>query len=225
MTEMRNKPEEKFIPKAVIFDLDGTIIDTERFYRKCWPLAVAKFGYEMTDEQVLQLRSLGRPFAPAKLKEWCGEDFDYWGMREYRKVLVNQCIAEEGIVLKPGIVELLDFLKQAGITIAIATATDMERTAKYLDEVGIRHYFDKICSAVDVKEGKPMPYVYLEACRQLGLNPADCFAVEDAPNGIRSAATAGCKVIFVPDQTESEPEEELCYAKVKRADEIIGLIQ
>ncbi|MCR4618497.1 MAG: HAD family phosphatase [Lachnospiraceae bacterium] len=214
-----------YAPKAVIFDLDGTIIDTEKFYRKVWPKALKHFGYDMTDAQVLELRSLGRPFAPKKLKEWFGEDFDYDKVRSYRKELFEECVKEEGIVIKPGVKKLLEYLKEKGIIIAIATATDIPRATRYLDAVGITGLFDKICSAADVPEGKPAPYVYLEACKQLGLEPAECFAVEDAPNGIISAAKAGCKVIFVPDQTESEPEaEKLIYAKAKTADEIIGLL-
>ena len=70
--------------EAVLFDLDGTLIDTERMYRVCWPAAASAFGYEMTDEQALALRSLGRPFAPAKLKEWFGENFDYEAVRGKR---------------------------------------------------------------------------------------------------------------------------------------------
>ena len=62
---------------AVIFDLDGTLIDTEKYYRICWPKAVEHFGYTMTDEQALSLRSLGRPYAPERFREWYGEDFDY----------------------------------------------------------------------------------------------------------------------------------------------------
>ena len=219
--KMKKKAALKNVPKAVIFDLDGTLIDTERFYHKVWPEAAEHFGYMMTDEQALQLRSLGRPFAPKKMKEWFGEDFNYDAVRAYRKRLFEQCVSNEGIKLKAGIKELLDFLKEKGVTIAVATATDTERTERYLKAAGVYEYFDKICSAADVKEGKPSPYVYIEACKQLGLMPEECLAVEDAPNGIKSAADAGCRVIFVPDQTQDEPEaEKLCMAKVQTADEI-----
>ena len=219
--KMKKKAALKNVPKAVIFDLDGTLIDTERFYHKVWPEAAEHFGYMMTDEQALQLRSLGRPFAPKKMKEWFGEDFNYDAVRAYRKRLFEQCVSNEGIKLKTGIKELLDFLKEKGVTIAVATATDTERTERYLKAAGVYEYFDKICSAADVKEGKPAPYVYIEACKQLGLMPEECLAVEDAPNGIKSAADAGCRVIFIPDQTQDEPEaEKLCLAKVQTADEI-----
>ena len=193
--------------KAVIFDLDGTLIDTEKYYRIFWPKALAEFGYTMTDDQVLAMRSLGRPFAPAQLKAWFGEDLDYLAVRDRRKVLMEECLDREGIELKPGAVELLQWLRAHGIVTAIATATDLERATKYLKKVGLDGYFDRVISAVQVKEGKPSPDIYRYACEQLELAPEECFAVEDSPNGVMSAYRAGCKVIMVPDQTP--PDEEL----------------
>ena len=193
--------------KAVIFDMDGTLIDTERYYRIFWPKALAEFGYHMTDEQVLAMRSLGRPFAPRQLKEWFGEELDYYAVRDRRKELMEECLDREGIQKKPGAVEILEYLKQHHITAAIATATDLERTNKYLDKVGLSGYFDKLISATMVKEGKPYPDIYLYACKELGYAPEECIAVEDSPNGVMSAYRAGCKVVMVPDQTR--PGEEL----------------
>ena len=141
--------------KAVLFDMDGTLIDTEKYYRVFWPMAMAEFGYTLTDEQVLSMRSLGRPFAPAQLKAWFGEDLDYYAVRNRRKELMEEVIDRDGIQLKPGAVEILEELKKRGVLIAIATATDLERTEKYLKMTGIREYFDRLISATQVKEGKP----------------------------------------------------------------------
>lgn len=189
---------------TVIFDMDGTLIDTEKYYRKCWPLALKAFGYEMSDEQALELRSLGRPFAPTHFKKLYGEDFDYPLVREKRKELVEECIREEGIQLKPGAVELLTWLRERNIRTAVATASDMERTERYLKMLGIYEYFDRLISATMVKEGKPSPDIYLYACEQMGRRPEECLAVEDSPNGVLSAYNAGCKVVLVPDQTPPE---------------------
>ena len=90
-----------YMIKAVIFDMDGTLIDTERYYRAFWPKALEAFGYRMTDQQALAMRSLGRPFAPALLKEWFGEDLDYCAVREKRKELMEECLRQEGIRRKP----------------------------------------------------------------------------------------------------------------------------
>lgn len=198
---------EKDTIKAVIFDMDGTLIDTEKYYRVFWPKAMAEFGYTLTDEQVLFMRSLGRPFAPAQLKAWFGEDLDYYAIRDRRKEMMEEVLDREGIEKKPGAVEILEYLKAHGIVAAIATATDLERTNKYLEKVGLKGYFDKLISATMVREGKPSPDIYQYACEQLGFQPSECVAVEDSPNGVMSAYRAGCKVIMVPDQTQ--PDEEL----------------
>lgn len=212
--------------RAVIFDLDGTLIDTEKHYRIFWPKALAAFGYHMTDEQALRLRSLGRPFAPALLKEWFGEELDYYAVRQKRKDMMEEYLDREGVQRKCGALELVRKLKELGIVTAIATASDLERTEKYLRLTGLEGYFDRLISATQVKEGKPAPDIYTYACEQLGLVPAECLAVEDSPNGVLSAYRAGCRTVMVPDQTE--PDEELkkyLYAQADNLTDILGLIE
>ncbi|MCI5955332.1 MAG: HAD family phosphatase [Lachnospiraceae bacterium] len=211
--------------RAVIFDMDGTLIDTEKYYRIFWPKALAEFGYHMTDEQALSMRSLGRPFAPARLRQWFGEELDYDAVRQRRKDMMEECLDREGIRRKPGALELVQRLKADGITTAVATATDPERTAKYLRLTGLEGYFDRLISATQVKEGKPSPDIYLYACEQLGLKPEECLAVEDSPNGVLSAYRAGCKVVMVPDQTEADEEtKKYLYAVAENLDEVYEII-
>ncbi len=207
---------------AVIFDMDGTLIDTEKYYRVFWPRALAQFGYHMTDEQALYMRSLGRPFAPAKLKEWFGPELDYAAVRSCRKRLMEDYLEKVGIDLKPGALELLGALQEHHVQTAIATASDRERTVKYLGNLGLLPYFSRIICATQVREGKPAPDIYLYACEQLGKVPGECFAVEDSPNGVRSAYRAGCKVIMVPDQTP--PDEELSGLLYAKADCLLDIL-
>lgn len=211
--------------KAVIFDMDGTLIDTEKYYRICWPKSLEAFGYHMTDEQALSMRSLGRPFSEERLKDWFGPKIDYQATREKRKELVQAYIDREGISLKPGAKEILQTLRKMHITAAIATATDPERTEQCLRKAGIYDGFARICSATMVKQGKPAPDIYLYACEQLGLPPGECMAVEDSPNGVLAAYRAGLKVVMVPDQTEPDEELKKClYARVDTLFDIKDLL-
>jgi len=225
-TEGYDMEEKNTLPvKAVIFDLDGTLIDTEKIYRQIWPEAMRQLGYVYTDEQYLSMRSLGRPYSPARFKEWYGDDFDYDKARRIRGGLFNSYIAEHGISCKPGATTLLDYLHKMGIITAIATATDLPRAEEYLKMTGLYGYFDRVISATMVDEGKPSPKVYQYACSELGFSPDSCIAVEDAPNGILSAYRAGLKVIMVPDQSPLDSEsEKLIFAECKSLDEIASLI-
>lgn len=210
---------------AFIFDLDGTLIDTEKLYRKYWPMALADYGYELSDERALMLRSLGRPFAPRQFKDWYGEDFDYNLIRQRRKEYVEGHIEKYGIDLRPGVKDILTFLKEKNITVAIATATDLERTTKYLEMTGISEFFTDIICANMVEHGKPAPDIYKYACEKLNKKPSECFAVEDAPNGVKSAYDAGLKVIFIPDQAPSDDSfKSMIFAEFDNISKIKSLI-
>lgn len=212
---------------AVIFDLDGTLIDTEKYFRRCWPKAFEHFGYKLTDEQYLSIRSLGKPFVQQTLKKYSGDpNFNYDEVISYRAKLMEEMIAKNGLQIKKGAVELLTFLKEKGIIIAIATASPVDRSERYLKMVGMLDYFDKIISARNMKEGKPSPDVYSYACKELGFLPENCIAVEDSPNGVLSAYRAGCKVIMVPDQDQPDSETiNRLFAKADSLDKIITLIK
>ncbi|MBO4670152.1 MAG: HAD family phosphatase [Lachnospiraceae bacterium] len=190
--------------KIVFFDMDGTLIDTEKYFRRFWPKAAAAFGYEMSDEQALSMRSLGRPFAPVQLKAWFGPETDYQAIRAKRTEMMEAQFAIDGLQLRPGAVEILTELKERGIPAVVVTASPIERTERYLTEVGILQYFDRIISATQVAEGKPSPDVYLLASKEVGFPTEECLAVEDSPNGVMSAYRAGCKVVMVPDQTPAD---------------------
>lgn len=193
--------------KTILFDMDGTLLDTEKYYRRFWKQAAADCGFFMTDEQALSMRSLGRPFAVEQIREYFGLEADYTRIRSRRMELMNAALEQEGIPLKPFAKEVLEALNNRGYCLAVATATDLQRTEAYLKETGLFSYFRHIICAAMVERGKPAPDIYLYACQVLGVRPEETYAIEDSPNGVQSACQAGCKVIMIPDQTP--PDEEL----------------
>ena len=209
--------------KAVLFDMDGLLLDTEKLLVRFWQEAAREEGFDMTREIALNIRSMHRSFAIPYLKSVLGDDFDYLKTRSLRMELMSDYLAENGLELKKGAKELLTYLNENKIPAAVATATDSERAEKYLKETGIFGYFDKIISATMVKEGKPKPDIYIYAAKQLGLEPWECAALEDSPNGVKSAASAGCRTIMVPDLTE--PDEELSRIIAARADSLEDVIE
>lgn len=212
--------------KAVLFDLDGTVLDTEKLLVRYWVQAANEAGFPMRREHALQLRSLASAYAEPLLREWFGESCSYWTLRERRMALMAADLAENGLEVKAGIPELLAYLGEKGYRRAVVTATNAERAEEYLRSAGLYEAFDDLISAHMVKNGKPKPDVYLYAAERLGLSPPECVAVEDSPNGVRSASAAGCKTVMIPDLTE--PEEDflpLLYAKCETPAALIGLLK
>ncbi|MBE6900872.1 MAG: HAD family phosphatase [Ruminococcaceae bacterium] len=209
--------------RAVIFDMDGLILDTEKLLVKYWCQAANEAGFPMQREHALNIRSLARKFAIPYLQGIFGEDFDYVSIRTRRMELMTEALAKDGLETKKGIRELLQFLKENGIPAAVATATDYERAKDYLTKVGIFEYFEKVICATMVESGKPKPDIYLYAAQQLGLPPEQCMALEDSPNGVRSAASAGCITVMVPDLTQ--PDDELNGLIFAKADSLLDVPQ
>ena len=212
--------------RAVIFDMDGVLIDTEKHYNIAWCEAAKQAGYtDFTREHALMLRSCDARAASKMMKGIFGEQFDYYAIREIRRTIVAKRLAKYGLEKKPGLDEILAFLHKKGIKTAVATATPLELTLQHLEKIGVKDQFDKIVSAKQVENGKPAPDVYLYACEQIGEQPKDCIAVEDSPNGIRSAYAAGCMPVMVPDLTEPDEElKPLLYEVVKTLADVQGII-
>lgn len=208
--------------KAVVFDMDGLLLDTEKLLVKFWVQAANEAGFPMTREQALDLRSLHRSFAVPYLKGLFGGEFDYLKVRGRRMELMREYLAENPLELKKGAVELLGYLRERKIPAAVCTATDYGRAAEYLKRVGIFDYFSGIICASAVKKGKPEPDIYLYAAEKLGLEPGDCMALEDSPNGVRSAASAGFVTVMIPDLTQ--PDDELSAIIFKKADSLSDII-
>lgn len=212
--------------QGVIFDMDGLLLDTEKLLLRFWCQAANEFGYPMEKKHVLSIRSLARKYAIPKLKGYFGEDFDYHKVRNRRLELMNAFIDEYGIETKKGAQELLQFLKEKGYQTAVATATDLQRTQRYLTQVDLLKYFDKIVCASQVENGKPAPDIYIKAASELSLPPKECIALEDSPNGILSAYRAGCIPVMVPDLDKpGEDMKKLLFQEKEDLLEVIELLE
>lgn len=211
--------------KGVVFDLDGTLLDTEKLYRRFWVEAARQLGYPMEERHALMIRSMTAAYAePLLRREVCAE-FDYHAVRALRRKIMGEYIDRNGVDPKPQLLETLETIKARGIKIGLATATPEQRARKYLRMVGAEAYFDDVTCADMVSHGKPQPDIYLLACERIETAPEETLAVEDSPTGIRAAHAAGCLPVMVPDQ--DEPDEEIraiCHAVVPGLYDVIDLI-
>mgnify|MGYP003290243570 CR=1 FL=1 len=212
--------------KAVFFDMDGLVLDTEKLYTRFWQEAGIAMGYPMTKEHALGMRSLNREAGLLKMQSYFGESVDYDGTRKKRIELMDAFIEKEGVEVKQGLDVLLRYLKEQGIKTAITTSSPIERTISYLSMVGLEHSFDKLITGYMVKKGKPEPDIYLYASQQFGFQPSECMVLEDSPAGITAAYRAGCLPVMIPDQDEPTKEiEEMLFAKVKSLDLVVELLK
>lgn len=210
--------------KGIISDMDGVILDTEKLYVRFWREAASFYGFPMTLEHALGIRSLSGKLAEEKLQGWFGKEFDYNAVRQKRIELMDEFVNQNGVEPKPGAKALLSYIKDKGYALALATATPVDRAGRYLKSVELYSFFDQIVSAREVKRGKPAPDIYLCAAKRLGLDPKECIALEDSQNGIRSAFAAGCKTIMVPDL--DRPTEEimpLLYGVANGLEDVINI--
>ena len=212
--------------RGVLFDMDGVVIDTEKLYTRFWMEACRFYGFPMTREQALGMRSLGGPRAQAQLRSCFGEGADYPAIRAKRIELMNAFIAENGVELKPGIRELLAYLKENGIRCAITSSAGLPTIREHLGSVGIVHLFDRLCSGKDVPNGKPAPDIYLHGAACLGLRPEECLAIEDSPAGIEAAFRAGTYLVMIPDQDQPSGETlAMCFARADALTDVIVLLE
>lgn len=211
--------------KAVLFDMDGLMLDTERLAVDGWIKAGKLLGYPITFEIALQTRGTIIPKSREYYRNLYGEGFDYDKARGVRNDHVADWIAEHGVPAKPGLLELLRALREKGIAACIATATVRPIAERYLREVGALEYFSGFVSGDEVKNGKPSPDIFLLAAQRMGVPPEQCLVLEDSPFGVEAACRAGCKPIMVPDLTQPDDElREKCAFVAETLADVIPLL-
>jgi HAD superfamily hydrolase (TIGR01509 family) len=192
-------------PAAVIFDMDGLLFDTEALYQEALLLAAAEGGHEVAPG--LFSRTLGLPFAQCRLLllSHFGEAFpvDAFEAAWLRHFWI---IAETRLALKPGALELLDTLDQLRLPRAICTSSSRGTVERHLTAHDLMRRFDEIVGHGDYEIGKPAPDPFLKAAGRLRIEPQLCLALEDSPNGVRSASAAGMMTVMVPDLAEATDE-------------------
>ena len=182
---------------AVIFDMDGLLIDSERAILQCW--RDAAIGQSLALDDGLWLSMVGLHEAG------CAELLNGMLGVEQARLLSLECgrgydrMVEAGLPLRPGARDLLEDLRDLGVPMAIATSTRGERARIKLARSGIEHFFGHVVTSSDVVHAKPAPDLYLLAAQRLGIAPAGCVALEDSEYGVRAASAAGLRVIQVPD--------------------------
>ena len=215
--------------KYAIFDMDGTLLDTESIYMRSWVEMGDKWGLDHeTMENMYVPLICGRSVESSKrvLKDHFGEDFDSEGFMGERMALYGELSAKE-LRLKKGCRELLDFLKEQGIPMAIATSTVPEITNKNLKRMGIVEYFDAIVMSTMVKHGKPAPDIFIEAGKRIGVKDCtECIVCEDSYSGIFGAYAAGMKPILIPDLLKPTDEtDKVTYATVDSLLDVINIVK
>ncbi len=195
------------ILNTIVFDMDGVLFDTERLCQDSWLAVAEESGLPNMDVIFPQCIGLNANDSRRIVMNAYGEDFDYEGFRSKASVWFWDYIEKKGLPVKPGVKELLSWLREEGWAVGLASSTRRSSVENHLEQAGIRDYFATIVTGDMVEHSKPQPDIYLMACRELGVDPGQAYAIEDSPNGIRSAYRAGMSPLMVPDMIA--PDEEM----------------
>lgn len=211
--------------EAVVFDMDGLLIDSESLYRDAMTAAALAMGREMPIE--LYLRMVGHPWAQnlGLVRDHFGPGFDVHAFRADARDRFRAAAAAR-IELKAGVVEILDDLDALGLPRAIATSSPHGQVQSHIGAHDLLHRFHAVVAEGDYARGKPYPDPYLKAAEALGVAPDACLALEDSHPGVRAAASAGMMTIMVPDLLEATGEmRDLCVRIARDLHEVRALLR
>lgn len=201
-----------FLPQAVVFDMDGLLIESERLYRDSFLAASDEGGLGMKVETYQKVCGSPWDVITGTIFADYGADFPIDSFRDAWLRHLGMMMAE-GVALKPGVIDILDLLDRLNIRRAIATSSRHDSVTRHLGPHDLLKRFDTIVARGDYTEPKPAPMPYLTAARRLSLDPGRCLALEDSYSGVRSATSAGMMTIMVPDVAPpTEEMREKCIA-------------
>ncbi len=211
-------------PEKVIFDMDGLIFDSERVFMRELRDAAKDYGYDITEEKYVQTLGLTGDTLLKKKIEQYGAAYPHYELSRRARDRVDTIALSEGLPVKPGIKELLTFLKDSEIPCAVASSTHAGYVEKYLAASGLRRYFDTVIGGDMAERSKPEPDIFLIAAD--GTPPDKALVLEDSTNGIIAASRAEIPVICIPDMTyPAEEIKKLTAGIVSSAAEIIDIIR
>ena len=190
--------------KAVLFDMDGVIFDTEREYLQEWNKIFEKYGYEMKKEIYVSVMGRGRKKVKEIFKENFGNDLPIEKMYIEKDKMLKEAIENNKVPLKQGALELLEFLKKNGYKTALATSAKKDRVKSQVTHAKINNLFDAIVCADDIVNSKPDPEIFLKAAEKVNIKPENCVVIEDSEAGIRAAFNAGMIAFHVKDLKEAD---------------------
>lgn len=191
---------------AAIFDMDGTLLDTESVFRSIVFDVCTELGFEMTDDVHRSMVGSSHENTQRLLVESYGVTFPYAMFDDRCRVIMRER-SHGGVPVKPGAVEFITELRARGIPTAVATSSRHPHAEHHLGAAGLLPLFDTVVTRDDVTNPKPHPEPYLLAAERLGVDPSRCIALEDSHAGVRAAHAAGMQTIMVPDLVV--PTEEL----------------
>ncbi|MES5044589.1 HAD family phosphatase [Rhizobium nepotum] len=214
-----------FLPHAVIFDMDGLLIESEALYRDSFLAASDEGGHGMRVETYQKVCGSPWDVITGTIFADYGADFPIDTFRDawLRHLAVMMA---EGVALKPGVIEILDLLDRLDIRRAIATSSRHDSVTRHLGPYDLLRRFDTIVARGDYTEPKPSPMPYLTAAKRLDIDPGLCLALEDSWHGVRSASSAGMMTIMVPDVAPPTDEmREKCIAVSSDLHAVASLLQ
>lgn len=191
---------------SVIFDMDGTIFDTERLVLDCWERVGEKHGIPNIREVFIRCIGTNKVRTQEIVYEHYGKDFPFEKFSEESSVLFHEITEKAGIPVKKGAEELLEYLSKNRVMLGLASSTRLATVTQELQAAGLYDYFHVVVGGDLLKNSKPAPDIYLMTCERMGVLPENTYAVEDSYNGIRAAHSAGMRPIMVPDMTPATEE-------------------